>query len=202
MKNITFTMALLLVMTSSYSNNCNIYSLIPLTQDEIENLQFLREEEKLARDVYLFSYDKYGIRIFDNISRSEQIHMDSILNLLKKYGLNDSASTLRGVFNNKDLQALYNSLTAQSAISLTEAIKVGATIEDLDIKDIDVFIKNTTKSDLISVYDYLVCGSKNHIRAFSNQLIFRKLTYKPQYIKNEYYNSILNKSDGGCNQIK
>ena len=121
-------------MFSGCSNDSDNQSSIPLTQAEIDDLKFLREEEKLARDVYLFSYDKYEAAIFNNISQSEQKHMNSVLSLMNKYGIPDSASTEIGVFNNSDLQSLYWSLTAQSDISLIEALKVGATIEDLDIK--------------------------------------------------------------------
>ena len=129
--------------------------------------------------------------IFNSISQSEQKHMNSVLNLMNKYGIPDSASTEIGVFNNSDLQPLYKNLTAQSNISLVEALKVGATIEDLDINDIDDFIGNTSKSDLLSVYDNLTCGSKNHIRSYTSQLSSNGVTYIPQFISDEYYITIL-----------
>lgn len=190
--------ALTLIMLSSCSNASDIQSSVPLTQKENDDLRFLREEEKLARDVYLFSYDKYQISVFNSISRSEQTHMDSVLSLLNKYGIPDPASPQVGVFVNQDLQSLYNSLIAQSNISSIEALKVGATIEDLDINDIDHFIANTTKSDLLSVYDNLTCGSKNHIRSFTSQLTINGVTYIPQFISLEYYNIILSSPSGGC----
>jgi len=196
MKKVFFATVLTLIMFSSCSNDNE--NLTPLTQAEIDDLKFVREEEKLARDVYLFSYDKYQESIFDNIAQSEQKHMNSVLNLMNKYGIPDSASTVIGVFNNPDLQALYITLTIQSDISLIEALKVGATIEDLDINNIDDFINNTTKSDLLNVYDNLTCGSKNHIRAFTSELSLNNVTYVPQFISVEYYNAILSESSGGC----
>ncbi|MCL9770529.1 DUF2202 domain-containing protein [Flavobacterium sp. HXWNR69] len=198
MKKVLFATVLTFVMFSSCSNDNDNQNSTPLTQAEIDDLKFLREEEKLARDVYLFSFNKYQVSIFDNISQSEQKHMNSILNLMNKYGIPDSASSEIGVFNNPDLQLLYNSLTAQSNISLVEALKVGATIEDLDINDIDEFIGNTTKSDLLNVYDNLTCGSKNHIRSYTSQLSSNNVTYEPQFISIEYYTAILSDSNGGC----
>ncbi len=177
-------------------------TLDPLSQTEINDLKFLREEEKLARDVYLYSYDKYQLMIFDNISQSEQRHMNSMLNLLNKYEIPDSASTEIGVFNNPDLQKLYNSLTKQADISSVEALKAGATIEDLDINDIDDFTANTTKPDLLNVYGNLNCGSKNHIRAFTRWLENEEVTYTPQYLSIEEYNIILSSSNGGCGRNK
>ncbi len=194
----TIIAALTLIMLSSCSNVSDIQSSVPLTQKENDDLRFLREEEKLARDVYLFSYNKYQISIFSSISQSEQKHMDSVLSLLNTYGIPDSALPAIGVFVNQDLQTLYNSLIAQSNISSIEALKVGATIEDLDINDIDHFIANTTKSDLLSVYDNLTCGSKNHIRSFTSQLTINGVTYIPQFISLEYYNIILSSPSGGC----
>ena len=198
MKKILFATFLTLIVLSSCSSDNGNQNLIPLTQSEIDDLNFLREEEKLARDVYLFSYNKYQSEIFNSISQSEQKHMDSVLKLMTKYGIPDSASTEIGVFNNSNLQSLYIALTTQSDISVIEALKVGATIEDLDINDIDDFIINTTKSDLLKVYDNLTCGSKNHIRSYTSQLTINGLTYIPQFISIEYYNIILSSSISSC----
>jgi hypothetical protein len=198
MKKIIFIAFITALMFSNCSNGSISGIIAPLSQAEINDLKFLREEEKLARDVYLHSYDKYHFFIFDNISRSEQKHMDRVLGLLNKYGIADPASTERGVFVNKELQLLYNSLTAKSDISLVDALTVGATIEDLDINDIDHFTANTTQTDLLSVYNNLVCGSKNHIRAFTRQLENNDVRYVPQYISLTEFNLILSSSNGGC----
>jgi hypothetical protein len=202
MRKIVFVAFITAILLSNCSNESNNEDLIPLSQAEINDLKFLREEEKLARDVYLYSYDKYQLMIFDNISQSEQRHMNSVLNLLNKYGIPDSASTEIGVFNNPNLQKLYNSLTKQADISSVEALKAGATIEDLDINDIDNFTANTTKPDLLNVYGNLNCGSKNHIRAFTRWLENEEVTYTPQFISMDEYNVILSSSNGGCGNKK
>jgi len=169
-----------------------------LTKNEAEDLLVLREEEKLARDVYLYSYDKYNTQIFSNISSSEQRHMDKILFLLTKYGLDDPANAVRGKFNNTKLQDLYNKLTAQSDISLIEALRVGATIEDLDIFDIDTFMNRTNDTDIMAVYESLNCGSRNHLRAFMKQLKENKGTYTPQFLTQERFDKILKGSHEQC----
>ncbi|MBT33962.1 MAG: hypothetical protein CMO01_30230, partial [Thalassobius sp.] len=112
-----------------------------LSNQEISDLLFLREEEKLARDVYMYSFNKYSQSIFTNISNSEQSHMNSVLSLLDKYGLTDPVTNNEaGVFANEELQELYNQLTDLSDTSLSKALEVGANIEDLDIKDIETFM--------------------------------------------------------------
>jgi len=171
---------------------------VSLTQNEIDDLQVLREEEKLARDVYLFSYDKYGEDIFNNIASSEQKHMNKILTLLNKYNLDDPALANRGEFTNQTLQGLYDDLTAQSDISLIEALKVGATIEDLDINDIDDFISRTDNSDILAAYNKLNCGSRNHMRSYYGKLIENDITYAPQFISNNQLESIISSSNEQC----
>lgn len=176
--------------------SCNKNS--QLTNEEIENLKHLREEEKLARDVYLFSYEKYGKSIFNNIAKSEQQHMYKVLNLLEEYNIEDPSSEDRGVFNNNNIQMLYNDLTAIADTSELGALVVGAMIEDVDIFDIDIFIEESDKNDIINVYEKLKCGSENHMRSFNNELNDLNYIYEPQYIDYTYFNSIISSSNSGC----
>ena len=169
-----------------------------LTNTEKEDLLRLREEEKLARDVYLYAYDIYGLSISNNISQSEQMHMDKILSLLNKYGLDDPALPARGAFNNQTLQSLYDQLTAQVDISELEALKVGATIEDLDIYDIEEFESHTNKNDILDAYSKLKCGSRNHMRAYYADLISRGYTYEAQFITATELSDIVNSDRERC----
>lgn len=169
-----------------------------LTSDEENDLLFSREEEKLARDLYINSYNKYGLSIFNNISSSEQKHMDSVLKALINYGLEDPASTTIGVFSNQTLQNLYNELVKKSNVSLTDALIVGCYIEDLDINDLDNLISRTDKDIIINTYESLKCGSKNHLRSFINQLNSINESYTPQYISLEDFNAIINSNMESC----
>lgn len=189
---------IIIIITSLLA--CSKDDLTVLSQQEKDDLSFLREEEKLARDVYLFSYNKYGDEIFNNISQSEQNHMNSVLTLLKKYKVNDPAQSAIGVFSNETLQDLYNDLTAQSDSSLIEALKVGALIEDLDIKDIDLNILNTKNTDLMSMYLRLRCGSTNHMRAFTKQIDGNGSSYTPQFISSDIFFSIINSENQKCSK--
>ena len=172
-----------------------------LSEKEKSDLIFLREEEKLAHDVYVHSFNMYDQMIFSNISSSEQNHMNSVLNLLDKYGITDPVKgQSQGVFQNKVLQQLYNQMTIKSDSSLLKAFEVGATIEDLDIHDIKSFYANTTNTDLLGVYDRLTCGSRNHLRSFVSQLSSNQLSYSPQYITVNEFNSIIASSNEQCSK--
>lgn len=164
----------------------------PLTPQEEESLLFMREEEKLARDVYLYLYDIWGDKIFLNISDSEQQHTDAVLGLIEKYNLPDPAAvTAAGEFENIDLQGLYDLLTAQGTASLIDALIVGATIEDLDINDLNSQLLFIDNADIILVYESLLKGSRNHLRAFTGRLTDLGFDYVPVYISQEDYDSIV-----------
>jgi len=143
----------------------------------------MREEEKLARDVYQALHDKWGHHVFSNIAQSEQQHMNAIHALLKKYSMEDpAAETPAGVFIDPELQELYNSLIEQGEQSLVEAFQVGATIEDLDIKDLYDFLEQTDNTDIKTVYQNLVKGSRNHLRSFYYQLSLNGAEYEAQFL--------------------
>jgi hypothetical protein len=176
---------------------------IELTEQEKSDLLFLIEEEKMARDVYLFSGSLYKQNIFQNIPESEQIHIDRIKSLLEKYNLEDpTEGNAEGEFANPDIQMLYDQLTADASESLMKALIAGATIEDLDIADLISLPANTDKEDLISTYEFLLCGSKNHMRGFMNQISSNGGTYTPQYISEELFNEILQSGHESCGQYQ
>lgn len=162
-----------------------------LSQSEAEALLFMREEEKLARDVYQTLYAKWKLQPFTNIARSEQTHTDAIRRLMDAYKVTDTSSTQVGVFTNPDLQKLYSSLVAQGEKSVVDALKVGATIEDLDIVDLQTRKAQTNKADIQVVYDSLIRGSENHLRAFTGQLANYGSGYKPQYLSQSAYDAIV-----------
>ena len=142
-----------------------------LTQAEIDGLLFMREEEKLARDSYLTLYNKWHLPIFSKIANSELMHMTRVKDLLDRYGLPDpAAGKAVGEFTNPVLQQLYDDLMAQGSLSSTEALKVGVTIEEVDIKDLKDNIAATNKTDILQVYNNLLNASYNHLSAFNNQL--------------------------------
>lgn len=195
-------LSILSVTVTGCSKNDEINEItLELSNLEKQDLIFLREEEKLARDVYLYAFEEYQEQIFYNISQSEQQHMNSVLYLLNKYNLEDPIIEELGVFSNQDLQQLYNQLTAQVDISIIEALKVGATIEDLDIKDIDEFELNTQSLDILNVYSGLKCGSRNHLRSFVLELDLNSISYSPQFISNEEYNEIIESDKERCGGI-
>lgn len=162
-----------------------------ITDSEKEGILLMREEEKLAHDVYFFFANKYNIPIFRNIAKSEAIHQNLMISLMNKYGIDDPSFAEQGKFYNEDLQELYYQLTAQGN-TLIEALKVGAFIEDLDIFDVKQLMKETDNEDILWTYNRLLWGSKNHLRAFVRNLLNRGIEYVPSFISIDEMNAILN----------
>ncbi|XRO76308.1 DUF2202 domain-containing protein [Methanocaldococcus sp. 10A] len=167
----------------------------PISEEEKEGLIEMREEEKLARDVYLTLYNKWGLQIFKNIAESEQTHMDSVKYLLDRYNIPDPVESEEvGKFSNPKFEELYNKLVEQGSKSVVDALKVGATIEDLDIADLENWISKTDNEDIKFVYENLMKGSRNHMRAFVRMLERYGANYSPQYISKEEYEQIISSS--------
>ncbi len=154
-----------------------------LDASEEIGLSKMREEEKLARDVYQVLYKKWNHLTFAQIARSEQQHMDSLKLLFDKYNLIDPITdSAVGVFTDPELQELYHSLVSRGEKSLVDALLVGATIEDLDIKDLYDLLEETDNSDIKIVYQNLVKGSRNHLRSFMYRLSLNNATYEAQFL--------------------
>jgi len=168
------------------------------TQLEKESLLFMLEEEKLARDTYIYLNNLWSINVFSNISNSEQTHMNAVADLLTQ---NDIAFSILpiGEFENVALQNYYNQFIIDGQTSLNNALKIGATIEDLDIVDLENYINEIESTSIIEVYETLKCGSRNHLRSFVSTIIANNDTYTPQFLSIEEYNEILNEDHENCN---
>ena len=165
-----------------------------LNAAEQASLLFMREEEKLAQDVYAQLDITWGsqIRVFGNITKSEATHTEAVRQLLLRYTLPDPDATLSaGVYQNATLQTLYTQLVASGKTSLVDGLKVGAAIEEIDILDLQKGLLGIDSQDIVLVYQFLLKGSRNHLRAFTNALASQGVTYVPQYLALADYQAIV-----------
>lgn len=162
----------------------------PLTTAEIESLVFIREEEKLARDVYR-ALSGFG-PIFTNIAASEQRHMDAVKVLLDRYGVADpAAGKADGAFADPSLQRLYRELVDSGRRSRLDALRVGAHIEELDLHDIEHLGTKVTHGDILTTYTQLTKGSRNHLRSFDAAIVAAGASYTPVHIDQATYDAIV-----------
>jgi len=165
---------------------------VPLSAAEEAEVLYLREEEKLARDVYLTLAERWQLPIFSNIARAEQRHMDLVFKVIEVYGLVDPITDdTVGSFTNPELGAMFTTLVAGGEVSLVDALFVGATIEDMDLADLNVLL-GITDNDSIQIVAYnLAKGSRNHLRAFTRALEAQGETSTPQYLDQATFDAIL-----------
>ena len=138
-----------------------------LTDQQKDDLVFMYQEEKVARDVYKTLGDIWGAKVFLNIQKAEQRHMDVIKSLLEKYSLPiPVVEDTVGVFENEALQSFYDQSIEQGKTSLQEALNIGLSIEETDIADLENKITDTPE-DIKAVFERLLNGSNHHLKAFS-----------------------------------
>lgn len=198
------------ISTTSSANGTGIASgtvtLQPLTAAETDTLLFVREEEKMARDVYLTLYDKWGQKVFENIAtRSEQQHMDTMKLLIDSLGLPDPVvSDAVGDFTNTTIDGLYGQLVARGFTSYAEALATGAFIEEFDINDLKEAIEETmdgtSQLAVIQAYTNLMCGSRNHLRSFVNLIELTGVDYQAQVLPQGEVDLIMNTAAEQCGQ--
>lgn len=159
----------------------------PLTVDEANGLKYMREEEELARDLYMTIFSNKGLTVFQSISlNSEVAHAQSMLNLLNTYGEADPSTGNPATYTDAGLQSLYNTLLANATGATSNdlsALMTGALVEETDIEDINIRKAQVqpVHALIIQTYDNLLCGSRNHLRSFVSQIeLLTGATYVPQ----------------------
>jgi hypothetical protein len=192
---------------------------IELDPVETSHLTFMREEEKLARDVYLTLAGVYPNQaVFNTIATtSEQTHTDTIRDKLALFNLPDPNPETNnlpdsiGLFTGKEwgwyFTEKFEALTSKGKMSELDALYVGALIEELDMKDIVMCplvmidagypevcgLGYTDASAIMNAYRSLIDGSENHLRAFVGQIeaVIGVGNYEAQYITQEEVDAIL-----------
>lgn len=147
-----------------------------VTDAEAAGLLFMREEEKMARDVYAYLYEKYKLPVFKNITGSESIHMSAVLRLITAFSIPDNSTNDAGTFANEHINELYNQLIEKGNLSLIDALKVGVLIEQTDIADLQNELSSIENASVKTVYTNLLAGSTAHLKAFTWNLKVRGIT--------------------------
>ena len=179
-KTLLITVAILTVLAGMTVANLNgqqrrgsrpLPPAVQLTEAEESYILYMREEEKLARDVYLTLYELWGAEIFANISESEQQHMDALKSLITRHELIDPVvNDAVGEFANPDFALLYDQLVTDGSESLEAALGRGVYIEELDIADLEQALNETSMRAVERVFQNLLDGSHNHLEAFQRAI--------------------------------
>jgi hypothetical protein len=192
---------------------------IVLDFNEQAHLIFMREEEKLARDVYQTLGTLYPDSvIFGKIDDSEQTHMNAVKTMLEKYGVddpntNDNVGAYTGEEYGWYFTEKYHLLVERASISELEALYVGAFIEELDMMDINqcpqVIVETdngindvsecgktyTDNADIVRLYTALLSGSDSHLQGYVKNIekYIGEGNYQAQVLTQEQVDAILNR---------
>lgn len=173
-----------------------------LSQAEIDGLLYMVEEEKLAHDVYVALDALWGtqVSVFSSIAPSETQHTESVRERILAHGLTDpTADKAPGQFVNQELQALYDTLVGKGQTNLIEALQVGCLIEEVDIQDLmDRKAEVIDEPDIVAVYDSLMCGSRNHLRAFNRTLENKGGSYTSVVLGQTAFDAIADSANESC----
>ena len=153
-----------------------------LSSAEVATLIYLREEGKLARDIFVSMYRNWGSETFSNSAFSKQIHMDAMKEMLDAYKLPDPIQSHAGVFINPDLKARYDQLLTSGLRSYIDSLYVGATIEENNSLTIRGAIKESTHTDLTKSYRALLDESKKNLDVYIKLLASKGVGYTPRFV--------------------
>lgn len=166
----------------------------PLEATEQEDLLYMYEEEKMARDLYQQLGEQFqAVSIFKNITNSEERHTARVASMLSRYSIDyrTLAANPAGQFSNTQLQNKFNELITLGLTGNAEALRVGAMVEETDIADLNEAIAATTHEDLRCIYTNLRAASTNHLQAFVRNLERLGETYQPQTLSEAEYTELL-----------
>lgn len=167
---------------------------VALNALELASMRYVREEEKLAHDIYSAFHELWGnsaYPIFTNIAESEQRHCDAMQWLLDNYQITVPIIPQLGRFTEPKLQNLYHELLTQGQSSIIAALQVGAALEEIDIDDLNATLRSSTNPNIQHVYRELLQGSHDHLRAFVQQLKLNHVSYAPRTLETIEFENIL-----------
>ena len=177
--------------TGTQTSTTTTTTTMALTPEQVYEVAYMWNEEKLAHDLYLNLYNLYANEqaatpLYNIATRSEIQHMNAVEGLLEKYDIdatnvegnfagpydpNKLAALGSGEFSLSELQSLYDQLYAKGSQSLKDALEVGCIVEVTDVNDLDKALEIAgDNQDLVNVFTFLRNGSYNHYWAFDRTL--------------------------------
>lgn len=161
-----------------------------LTTDEIEFIYAVREDEKIARDLYFSFFRNFGLKTFENIGKAEDNHIKATEKLFDYYEIDYPALSANGKFEDASRQKLFDSLLLKGTPEL-EAFKVMALLEESNIVEYGEVLKSIVNPNIKLVIENLAKASANHFKAAIRQITALGGTYAPALMTQEQYRALI-----------
>ena len=195
MKKIILPLVLiLLIVACSEDENSG------LSMEETESLKFTAEQEKLSVELYLYAFSAYNLPIFQEIANKKTRHLTEVRAVMEDLDVEDPTEGIGvGVFNNTEIQTLYNQMRSRIEEGQNNAFIAALTVEESIIHFSGISLSETSNNTLIELYEAIICGSKNHFRTFYSELTTSK-SYVSQYFTQEEFSDIVNSGQEDCDR--
>lgn len=163
----------------------------PLTADEIEFLFAMREDEKMAKDLYTAFGAQYPTAVqFSRIATAEATHVAAIETMLTYYEVSFPALTPAGVFADAEKQAQYDAFLAQGT-TIQGAFEVMALLEEENIAAYKAVEATATNANIKLILANMVRASSNHLKAAVRQLTILGITYTPTHLDQATFDEVI-----------
>jgi hypothetical protein len=167
---------------------------ITLTPAETKALINLHDNQKLSLFVYDSLFAIWGINPFGNIRSAESQHVDFLVDVAENYDVvldkNGSTDNKPG-FTTPQAETIYHESISKGSLSVIDALKRGALLEEMSLLALHEAKAVTIKSDLLHTFDILAMGSKNNLHAFNKRLKMYGITYEPGLLDQKDFKNII-----------
>lgn len=161
-----------------------------LLATEREGLLWMREDERLARDVYVALARRWGTGPFAAMAGAKETHIEAVRLLIDRYGVGDpEPATMAGRYADPAIGLLHQELVTTGSASFVDGLKVGARIEERTI--VDLLARASAHPDFAMVYAELERASRNHLRALVHQIERDGAHYAPTRLAQSVYDRII-----------
>jgi len=167
---------------------------ITLSPAETKALINLHDNQKLSLFVYDSLFAIWGINPFGNIRSAESQHVDFLVDVAENYSVildkNGSTDNKPG-FTTPQAETIYHESISKGSLSVIDALKRGALLEEMSLLALHEAKAVTIKSDLLHTFDILAMGSKNNLQAFNKRLKMYGITYEPGLLDQKDFKNII-----------
>lgn len=177
----------------SFSFNASARSAAVINDEEKRSLEHITEEVKLARDFAVLMGSKHNSDFFNKIGETKQSDLDKLKDILESKNIDDPVKNDEsGIYKSENFTDLYKGFTESGNTNISNALKAGAEISELQISDCNKFLNIATDQEIKDIFSLIKKNSEKNLKSYINQLSQKGIGYIPKHLTSEDFNKILN----------
>lgn len=154
---------------------------------------YLIEQEKLAHDLYSVLDTIWVTEIFNRLSGDERNHMEKLNAVAVDFMMvvpNHFNEYLPGQYINENLRHLYHDLLLDANLSLEDAYRTCANLEERKILDLRAALKQPNFELETLTYKALLIGAEDNFKLFLRALLEMNAGYQPIHFSNSEFEAL------------